>query len=151
MSKICPSIMCPLEICLSEICCGTALGGIVQWIKHSPVPLAAQTKQDFFCFEKFKFVLLFPQVPLPCLSSLIMDCSNENLGLTCFGGDKRESNMEKSQLRHLWRQNTEVSAMYGSGVKNRMSVLLGSNPCGYSSLTHHLLEDLSFHGLNQST
>ena len=30
----------------------------------------------------------------------------------------RDNNMEKFQQRHLWRQNTELSAMYGNDIKN---------------------------------
>ena len=33
-----------------------------------------------------------------------------------YGGGKKRINMEKSWQRHLWRQNSEVSAMYGKGA-----------------------------------
>ena len=35
---------------------------------------------------------------------------------TVYGGGKKRINMEKSKQRHLWRRNSEVSAMYGKGA-----------------------------------
>ena len=36
---------------------------------------------------------------------------------TVYGRGKKRINMEKSLQPHLWRQNSEVSAMYGKGAK----------------------------------
>ena len=45
-------------------------------------------------------------------------CWPMNLGFTTvYWGCKKRINMEKSLQRHLWRQNSEVSAMYGKGAK----------------------------------
>ena len=44
-------------------------------------------------------------------------CWPVNSGFTTvYGGGKKRINKEKSQQRHLWRRNSEVSAMYGKGA-----------------------------------